>query len=222
MASGRLVVVVAGVGLMLAASASAGGRGTVVVRSSPRVVVQPNRIFAPGPFVARPEPSVFPRPVDPWRFWPPGAVFSRHGVVPFGTAAIGPSYPAIIGSGPVFAVNPPSVYGQPPVMTDGALPIPTVIEYPTGWYQLRGDGVNTPFVWVWIPKPPPAPVQPPAMVPPVPPPPVGSLIPDNSQSADAPARRKGLYRWVDEDGVAHWTDQRESIPQRYRAQAERR
>lgn len=104
-------------------------------------------------------------------------------------------------------------------MTEGAPQTPMVIEYPTGWYELRGDGMSTPYVWVWIPKPPPAPVQPPAMVPPVPPPPIGSFLPE---TPDGPARHKALYRWVDEEGVAHWTDQRENIPQRYRAQAERR
>jgi len=216
----RALLMAAGVSLMLASSASAGG--SVVVRSSPRAVtVQPNRVFTPGHVVMRPEPRVFPRPVDPWRFWPPGAGVPRHGVVPFGQAVIGPSYPVIVGSGPVLAVNPPSGYDQPIVVTDGSPSIPAVIEYPTGWYQLRGDGVSTPYVWVWVPKPPPAPVQPPAMVPPVPPPPVGSLIPDGPQPAESSARRQGLYRWVDEESVVHWTDQRESIPQRYRARVER-
>jgi len=60
----------------------------------------------------------------------------------------------------------------------------------------------------------------PAMIPPVPPPPVASLIPDGT--TDSSPRRKGLFRWVDDEGVAHWTDQRESIPRRYRAQAESR
>src|SRR5262249_1594048 len=94
---------------------------------------------------------------------------------------------------------------------------PTLIEYSTGWYQLRGDGMTSPYVWVWIPKPPPPPVaQPLPTVPPVPPPPVASLAPE------PPAPRQALYRWVDDEGVAHWTDQRDGIPQRYRAQAERR
>jgi len=138
--------------------------------------------------------------------------------VPFGSALIGPSYPAIVGSGPVFAANAPYVYEQPSVAAGGA--VPSLIEYSTGWYQLRGDGVTTPYVWVWIPKPPPAPMQPPAMVPPVPPPPVGSLIPEGL--SESSPRRKGLFRWIDEEGVAHWTDQRESIPLRYRAKAESR
>jgi len=213
----RVLLGVAGIGLMLAASASEAG--TVAVRSSPRGVVHPNRAFVGSPLVLRPESSVFPRPVDPWRFWPPGAIVSRHGGVPFGSSLVLPSYPAIIGSGPVLAANAPYAYDPAPVVPGGGAPVPTLIEYPTGWYQLRGDGMTTPYVWVWIPKAPPAPM--PAMIPPVPPPPpVASLGPDST--TDSSPRRKGLFRWIDDEGVAHWTDQRDSIPQRYRAKAESR
>ncbi|PYM89799.1 MAG: hypothetical protein DME04_25165 [Candidatus Rokuibacteriota bacterium] len=46
----------------------------------------------------------------------------------------------------------------------------TVVEYPHGRYELRGDGIKTPYQWVWIPKPPPpppaaAPQQPPSTTP---------------------------------------------------------
>ncbi len=211
MRSVRALLIATGVSLMLVSSASAGGPG--VARSSP------NRGFASG-VILRPEPSVFPKAPDPWRFWPPSSVVHRHGVVPFGHAMIGPS-PVIVGSGPVLAVSLPHGIDQTVVVTDGAPSIPAVIEYPTGWYQLRGDGVSTPYVWVWIPRPPPAPVQPPAMVPPVPPPPVASLVPDSPPPTESSARRQRVYRWVDDEGVAHWTDQGESIPQRYRARVER-
>jgi len=59
------------------------------------------------------------------------------------------------------------------------------------------------------------------MVPPVPPPPVASLVPDSPPPTESSARRQRVYRWVDDEGVAHWTDQGESIPQRYRARVER-
>ena len=61
------------------------------------------------------------------------------------------------------------------------LPAPTVaiVQYPTGYYQLHGNGITTPYYWVWIPAmspppppPPPAPVAapaPPAPTPPLPP-----------------------------------------------------
>jgi hypothetical protein len=47
---------------------------------------------------------------------------------------------------------------------------PTAVVYPTGRYELRGDGVTTPYHWVWIPTPPPPP-PPPAAAPAPPPPP---------------------------------------------------
>ena len=34
---------------------------------------------------------------------------------------------------------------------------PTVVYFPTGRYELRGDGINVPYTWVWIPNPPTAP-----------------------------------------------------------------
>ena len=71
--------------------------------------------------------------------------------------------------------------------TDGrvvmlAAPTVTVVNYPTGQYQLRGDGVTVPYYWAWAPSqvyvaapPPPAvpaaPDMPPAGSPPPPPPP---------------------------------------------------
>jgi hypothetical protein len=71
-----------------------------------------------------------------------------------------------------------------------------VVEYPTGRYELRGDGVAVPHVWVWVPKPPPGP-------------------PDaGPAAADRPARQ--LYRWTDEEGAEHWTDRRDAVPPRYR------
>ena len=63
-----------------------------------------------------------------------------------------------------------------------AAPTVTVVNYPTGQYQLRGDGVTVPYYWAWAPSqvyvaapPPPAvpaaPDMPPAGSPPPPPPP---------------------------------------------------
>ncbi|HEV8530993.1 MAG TPA: hypothetical protein VGT00_06225 [Methylomirabilota bacterium] len=68
----------------------------------------------------------------------------------------------------------------------------------------------TPYQWVWIPSPPPAP-------PTAPPPPSAPAAADRE-----PARQSQIYRWVDEDGVANWTDGWDSVPERYRAQAKRR
>jgi len=63
-----------------------------------------------------------------------------------------------------------------------AAPTVAVVNYPTGQYQLRGDGVTVPYYWAWVPSqvyvaapPPPAvpaaPDMPPAGPPPPPPPP---------------------------------------------------
>ena len=69
-------------------------------------------------------------------------------------------------------------------------PVPTVrvVTYPTGRYELLGDGITVPFYWVWRPTviiagpPPPLPAPPPVVAPgppdyayppPPPPPPAG-------------------------------------------------
>jgi hypothetical protein len=62
-----------------------------------------------------------------------------------------------------------------------AAPTMTVVQYATGRYELRGDGVTVPYYWVWLPAQPvvaaPAPppvgaAPPPDVVVPGPPPPL--------------------------------------------------
>jgi hypothetical protein len=92
----------------------------------------------------------------------------------------------------------PPAYGQPTAGTA----MPRVVEFPTGRYELRGDGITAPYTWVWIPNPPSAPPAPPTA------PPAAAPM-----SGDAPpARRVQVYRWVDEQGVIHWTDRAENVP----------
>ena len=102
----------------------------------------------------------------------------------------------------MYAPPPPPMYGPPLGAPGGSVsiapPMPDIIEYPNGRYELRGDGINTPYKWVWIPNPPPGP---PADAPPAP----------------GPARHTQLYRWTDKDGVVHWTDRLESVPEAYRS-----
>lgn len=158
------------------------------------------RPFVPHPLVAHP---FFHRP-----FFRP--------FVPFGVIAS----PVVIYAPPPVAYSaPPAFYYYPPPPTGSMAvapeppPMPTVVQYPTGRYELRGDGVTTPYVWVWIPNPPPAPPPPPPAEPPAPPTPPARSAP--------PVHRSELYRWTDEQGVVHWTDRWDAVPEPYRAQSKR-
>ena len=121
--------------------------------------------------------------------------------------------PVIVAPPVVYA--PPPVYAAPPVYappTSYPAPVPTVVEFPGGRYELRGDGVHSPHAWVWIPNPPAAAPPPPPAAPPA------------DAPEPAPARRPAretamLYRWTDEQGVTTWTDSLEKIPARHRGQA---
>jgi hypothetical protein len=145
----------------------------------------------------------------------------HHRVLPL---SVGPS---VIVSTPVFAA-PPAVYVPPPVAyvppayaPAAPMPVapppsvPRVVEFPTGRYELRGDGVYTPYTWVWVPNPPVAP-PPAAPDPPLPP----ATAPETPPRPSA-ARTTVLYRWTDEQGVTTWTDSLEKVPQPYRGQASR-
>jgi hypothetical protein len=40
-------------------------------------------------------------------------------------------------------------------------------------------------------------------------------------SGDPPPTRPQVYQWVDEQGVAHWTNRLEAVPRRYREATKR-
>lgn len=115
-----------------------------------------------------------------------------------------PSYgPAVYGSG----------VGETLALAPAAAPTPSVIQYPTGRWELRGDGLTIPYRWVWIPNPPAAP--------PTPPPPSGepsAPAPPTSSRPEPPGNTK-VYRWTDGQGVLHLTDRLDTVPERYRTQA---
>jgi hypothetical protein len=131
--------------------------------------------------------------------------------------------------GPTAYYDAPGIAGSgseafaPPLPTAPAPPpsVPSVVEYPTGRYELRGDGEASPYTWVWVPKPPPPPAAPPETPPPAPP----------EVRADPPARpietrgsgsdSNDLYRWTDDRGVTHWTNMPNAIPEPYRSQVRR-
>jgi hypothetical protein len=101
-----------------------------------------------------------------------------------------------------------------------APPVASLIEYATGWYQLRGDGVTAPYTWVWIPKPPPPPID--SFAPPPPPVAAAPAPPQpepQRETAPAGPRLADAYRWTDDQGVTTWTNRREKVPPRYRDRA---
>ena len=146
---------------------------------------------------------------------PPLVVYSPPLFDPFPSFYTAPVYappvsPPVVYSPPV---SPPVMY-SPPLVSQPPPPSPQVVQYPNGRYELRGDGIRTPHTWVWIPNPPPPPPAPPSA------PPAGT--PDGAPtSRDAPETRQHVYHWVDEHGVAHWTNRLESVPRRYRDVAKR-
>jgi len=94
--------------------------------------------------------------------------------VPRVVVAPAPVYysPAPVYQAPPVYYSAPPVYSAPPAYghqayAAPALAQPRVIQYPHGRYVLQGDGVVTPYKWVWIPNPPIPP--PPAGPPPAPP-----------------------------------------------------
>jgi hypothetical protein len=144
------------------------------------------------------------RPFFPWgvvTVWAPPLYYG------YGYGA--PYYPPPAYYAPDYA--PPPVYGPP---AGGSVsPVPptsSVVQFPNGRYELRGDGITTPYTWVWIPNPPPAPPA----APPAPP-------EEQPTSANgSPARHiQQFYRWTDEQGVLHLTNQPDAVPTKYRTQA---
>ena len=150
---------------------------------------------------------------------------------PFGVVAAAPTvvyaapyYPSDYYSPPYYdpsaysapvTYSPPVSYAPPPSSTvsvapapPSAPPSPTVVEFGTGRYELRGDGVSTPYTWVWIPNPPTSP-------------PVAAGEPGTnapkSGGGRVPTRAGQLYRWTDAQGVIYWTDRLDAVPEQYRS-----
>ncbi len=119
--------------------------------------------------------------------------------------------PATGYAAPPPSYGPPAAYAPPPAY---AVPTQRIIEFAAGRYELRGDGMYTPYTWVWIPNPP---VTPPDLSPPIAPPPAPTSAPEPVRRP--PASPAKVYRWTDEHGVTTWTDSLEKVPVRYRAQA---
>jgi hypothetical protein len=111
------------------------------------------------------------------------------------------------GPPPAYASPPPPTYAPPapqPLLQQDIELIQRDVVFPTGRYVLRGDGINTPYTWVWIPNPPTAPP--------------GGAAPSGSRSRDA---ERSIYAWTDGNGVTTWTDRLSQVPPEYRATARR-
>jgi Domain of unknown function (DUF4124) len=134
--------------------------------------------------------------------------------------------PLYYGYGAPAYYPPPGYYGQvyPSPLVYGpqaggsvsvalAPPPPNVIQFPNGRYEMRGDGMTTPYTWVWVPNPPP----PPPARPPAPP---GEPLGEQPTAGNgSPPRPSQIYRWIDEQGVVHLTNRPDAIPTMYRTQA---
>jgi hypothetical protein len=93
--------------------------------------------------------------------WPLGPAYAERVVVYAAPPVyVSPAYAAP----PAVVYSSPSVYARPHVIVAPATP--SVVEYPHGRYELRGDGVSVAYQWVWIPRVPPPPPPPPAGTPP--------------------------------------------------------
>jgi len=169
--------------------------------------------FPPQRFV----PRQFIRPSFPFAVIA-GAPAVVYAASPYDPAYYPPAYydPAVGYSAPM-SYSPPVSYTAPSgTVSFAADPTQNVVQFPTGRYELRGDGVSTPFTWAWIPNPPtsPPPVAPPAL------PAVPAASPTrepHSGGSQSPARVGHLYRWIDEQDVVHWTDRLDAVPERYRS-----
>lgn len=158
-------------------------------RFFPRPTIVRSFIFAPViVYAAPPVGSMAPVYHDPPAYYPPAAYY------PPTSFAMPTAYP-------LPARSPESVAPVAP-------PRPDVVEFPTGRYELRGDGIATPYTWVWIPNPPPTPPA--------------DALPTTPSPDDRPesARQSEVYRWTDEQGVVHWTDNRNAVPPGFRGQSD--
>jgi hypothetical protein len=178
----------------------------------------PRPIQAPAPFVPAP-PAGQPSPGRPSA--PPGTAHFHRPVPPGGAGVVSATPPVLYYGAPGYdyayppvsapTVDSPVVYAAPPVP---ALPtdsdaVTRVIEYPTGRYELRGDGMTTPYAWVWVPNPPPAP------------PTAGVDRPEPAAERVAAPAARSIYRWRDGEGVVHFTDSVDAVPVEYRPQTHR-
>jgi hypothetical protein len=195
-----------------------GGRA-FVAGGGRAVVVGAGRGPVTSGFVHRPAHPIFPHRPFLRPFFPFGVGVVAAAPIVYSTPYYYPPdyYPPYYQPSyydPPVSYSAPAVYGAQPSGTVAVAPAPpqsppapTVVEFATGRYELRGDGVNTPYTWVWIPN---APTAPPAA-------PSAPPVDPSSGSTPAPPRTGRLYRWTDGQGVIYWTDRLDAVPEQYRS-----
>jgi len=195
-----------------------GGRAFVANGGRAVVVGTGRGPVAPG-FVHRPAHPIFPHRPFVRPFFPFGVGVVAAAPIVYSSPYYYPSdyYPPYYQQSyydPPVSYGAPAAYGAQPSGTVAVAPAPpqsppapTVVEFPTGRYELRGDGVNTPYSWVWMPN---APTAPPAA-------PTAPPVDPSSGSSQAPPRAGHLYRWTDSQGVIYWTDRLDAVPEQYRS-----
>ncbi|PYO47527.1 MAG: hypothetical protein DMD84_23340 [Candidatus Rokuibacteriota bacterium] len=144
----------------------------------------------------------------------PFSPFGFYSMSPFAysSPAVYDAPPPVAYAAPPPVYDPSSAYGPPPAyaapppahappLSQDVQPIERDAVFPTGRYVLRGDGVNVPYTWVWIPNPPTAP-------------------PGGAPSSSMAGERT-VYAWTDANGVTTWTDRLSKVPPEHRANARR-
>jgi hypothetical protein len=124
-------------------------------------------------------------------------------------------YPDYTNIDPSPIYNSPAVVEQPPAVSQQP-PVPREVVFPNGTSVLEGDGVTDAYRWVWIPtvpEMPPAPATVPSAASAV-----STPVPADPTLSRPPQQ---LYRWIDAQGVANWTNNWEAVPEKYRSQAKR-
>jgi hypothetical protein len=174
-------------------------------------------------FVGRPFFKPFVRPFFPFAGAPAVVYAAPYYYPPYypSPAYYDPPQTYYTPPAPTYYVPAPSTYYSPPppsgTVSVAPAPSDNVIQYSHGRYELRGDGVSTPYRWVWIPNPPPPPPAAPAA--PGDPSSVAPAPGDSSFGSPVAPRQSQLYRWTDTTGVVHWTDRIDMVPEKYRAGA---
>jgi len=144
-----------------------------------------------------------------------------YGGYGYGAPVYGPPpvyYPPAYAAAPVYPPAPVYAASAATLSLAPAPPMPRVLEYPNGRFELHGDGITSAHTWVWIPNAPPPPPEP-APAPSAPPRETERVQPASGDGTRA--RLSPLYRWTDEQGVVHITNRPEAVPRGHGAQPKR-